>query len=63
MPYTAFHIYILFGIDPFDSIYSRLINYFSISFCNFSPHRHIDGNHMGRWWMVFHGCVDGFSRG
>lgn len=28
-----------------------------------SPHRHIDGNHkLVRWRMIFHGCVDGFSR-
>jgi len=28
-----------------------------------SPNRHFDGNHkLIRWRMVFHGCVDGFSR-
>ena len=29
----------------------------------FLPNRHFDGNHkLVRWRMVFHGCVDGFSR-
>lgn len=31
--------------------------------CIISPHRHFDDNNkLVRWLLVFHGCIDGFSK-